>query len=174
MSLATCALRRGAASSMREVSAIQPLITTALTRPDKIRTQQSYLILSYATTKTLHSFATRHTFVELAQGITAHISAPSRSLGSLRHDSRKRTISSKRPRPALTDRWPTVVIDADAPAPAVRLPLDPAPAHPRPCPFSQESGARLDLQARSSFPCISHNAWPSEAEPSLMSILRIL
>ena len=43
----------------------------------------------YATTTTLHTFATRHTLVELAQCITANISAPSRSLGSLRHDSRK-------------------------------------------------------------------------------------
>jgi hypothetical protein len=52
-------------------------------------------------------------------------------------------------------RWAAIMaalsaIDAGTPAPAIRLPLDPAPAHPRERPFSQESGARLDLQARSS------------------------
>ena len=41
-------------------------------------------------------------------------------------------------------------IDTGTPAPAIRLPLDPAPTHPREPPFSQESGTRLDLQARSS------------------------
>ena len=41
-------------------------------------------------------------------------------------------------------------IDTGTPAPAIRLPLDPAPTHPREHPFSQESGTRHDLQARSS------------------------
>ena len=41
-------------------------------------------------------------------------------------------------------------IDAGTPAPAIRLPLDPAPTQPRERLFSQELGARLDLQARSS------------------------
>ena len=41
-------------------------------------------------------------------------------------------------------------IDTGTPAPAIRLPLDPMPTHPREHPFSQESGTRLDLQARSS------------------------
>jgi hypothetical protein len=39
---------------------------------------------------------------------------------------------------------------ATATAPAIRLPLDPMPTQPHERPFSQESGARLDLQARSS------------------------
>ena len=39
---------------------------------------------------------------------------------------------------------------ATATAPAILLPLDPMPTHPREHPFSQESGTRLDLQARSS------------------------
>ena len=64
----------------------------------------------------------------------------------------------------MTDRWPTVVIDADAPAPAVRLPLDPAPAHPRSCPFSQESGARLDLKG----------LWRGVGEPPLRGLYNVL
>ena len=40
-------------------------------------------------------------------------------------------------------------IDAGAPAPAVRLPLEPSAYSARSCPFLQESGARLDLHARS-------------------------
>jgi hypothetical protein len=39
-------------------------------------------------------------------------------------------------------------IDAGAPAPAVRLPWEPSAYSARSCPFSQESGARLDLHAR--------------------------
>eukprot|EP00964_Phaeocystis_antarctica_P078139 scaffold48595_cov68-Phaeocystis_antarctica.AAC.1 len=39
-------------------------------------------------------------------------------------------------------------IGTGTPAPAIRLPLDPAPTHPRERSFPQESGVRLDLQAR--------------------------
>ena len=39
---------------------------------------------------------------------------------------------------------------ATATAPAILLPLDPMPTQPHDFPFSQDSGARLDLQARSS------------------------
>ena len=40
-------------------------------------------------------------------------------------------------------------IETGTPAPAVRLPLDPVPTHRNGTPFAQESGARLDLYARS-------------------------
>ena len=41
-------------------------------------------------------------------------------------------------------------IGTGTPAPAIRLPLDPVPTQPQERPFSQESGVRLDLPARSS------------------------
>ena len=54
---------------------------------------------------------------------------------------------------------------ATATAPAILLPLDPMPTHPREHPFSQESGTRRDLQARSS---TMRRSTVAEGRPSLL------
>ena len=60
-----------------------------------------------------------------------------------RHSGRGQTIAGAAAMPVPSS------IDTGTPAPAIRLPLDPAPTQPRERLFSQELGARLDLQARS-------------------------